>query len=78
MKLNKNQIAVLEKVKAAGKATYDQAVSNGGNGRTVGALVEKKLLEIIQPSKKQPSVTYALTADAKAQLKQLSKSVARA
>lgn len=69
MKLNKHQLSVLNCVKSAGKASYAQATAEGGNGRTVGALIEQGLLAVNQPSKKVPHVTYSLTAGGKQALK---------
>lgn len=73
MKLNKHQLCVLNAVKNAGKASYSQATADGGNGRTVGALLEQGLLAVHQPSRKVTHVTYSLTAEAKKALKEHAK-----
>ena len=67
--MNQSQVNVLKCVNTAKKATYSQAVSDGGNGKTVEALVKKGLLAVNEPTKKVKEKTYSLSAEGKAALK---------
>lgn len=77
MKLNKNQLAVLQAVKASKKATYAQAIANGGNGRTVGYLVESNVLTVNAPKKEGMAPTYSLTPAGADVLKEATKAAAK-
>jgi len=71
MKLQATKLAVLNAVAEHKKATYAQATSGGGNGRTCEALVVDGLLE--KKTDKAGTVTYGLTGEGKAALKAASK-----
>lgn len=73
MKLNPKQLEVLNAVKNAGKATYEQATAAGGNGRTVAALTVKGFLTENPPTKKVAHPTWSLTAEGKKALKAAAK-----
>lgn len=74
MKLKPVQAGILEIAKATKKAPYPQLIANGGNGKTVGALVEKGLLTENPATAKAPK-TYTITAAGKDALKAHAKSL---
>lgn len=76
--INKFQAIVLNSIKAARKATYSQATAEAGNGRTVGALIEKKLVSVNPATAKQKETTYSLTAEGTAALKEWTKAQPKA
>lgn len=78
MKLKLKQAAVLATVKELRKAAYGQATANGGNGRTLGYLVEQHLLSINPPKKADQPVTYSITKEGTAALKETAKAQPKA
>ncbi|TXH17013.1 MAG: hypothetical protein E6R03_04640 [Hyphomicrobiaceae bacterium] len=78
MKLNSNQIAVIKAVRLAGKANYAQATADGGNGRTLGALVENRFLKVNPPTAKRNETTYELDVEGKAYIREEAKAARKA
>jgi hypothetical protein len=76
MKLNQHQLSVLNAVREAKKASYSQAISSGGNGRTVSYLVLKGYLAQTDCPKK--GRFYTLTDTGKAALKEVTKAAKKA
>lgn len=73
MKLNATQTKVLLAVRLAGKASYAQAIADGGNGKTIARLMELGLLTANAPTKKVAHTTYSLSDTGKAWYKDYAK-----
>ena len=75
-KLNASQLTVLTTIKDAKKATKKAAVANGGNSGTLTKLVDLGLVSSNEATKKQPEVTFSVTVEGKAALKDVAKAEA--